>query len=130
MINKYMKQLYKEVEQVRRKLLSGKMKYFESFGKAMSYTVVLKDGSFFEIALGTKTVPKVRKKSIAYINKKLMYDSLDREYKLGYRGIIDTDNGLVRFTKTDTYAMSDYVIDRLNKHRYDVFRNIDTGSWD
>lgn len=130
MINKYMKQLYKEVEQVRRKLLSGKMKYFESFGKAMSYTVVLKDGSFFEIALGTNTVPKVRKKSIAYINKKLMYDSLDMEYKLGYRDIIDTDNGLVRFTKTDTYAMSDYVIDRLNKHKYDVFRNIDTGAWD
>lgn len=133
MINKYMKQLYKEVEQIRRKLISGKMKYFgkkDDFAKAFRYTVLLKDGSYFYIDLGTNNIPKIKKKSVAYIIKQISYCSLDKEYNLGYEDFIDTDSGFVRFTKDTKEKSSDYKLTKFKKYKCDYNKNIYTGEWD
>ena len=134
MINKYMKQLYKEVEQIRRKLISGKMKYFgknkKDFANAFRYVVLLKDGSYFYIDLGTKNIPKIKKKSVAYISKQISYCSLDREYVLGYKDFIDTDNGFVRFTKEMEHNGSDYETEKFKQYKCDYNKNIYTGEWD
>ena len=134
MVKKYMNQLYKEVEQIRRKLISGKMKYFgnktKEFANAFRYTIFLKDGSYFYIDLGTNNIPKIRKKSVAYILKQISYCSLDKEYYLGYEDYIDTDNGFIRFTKDMKCCGYDYELDKFKKYKCDYNKNIYTGEWD
>ena len=127
MIKKYMNQLYNEVEQIRRKLVSGKMRYFgdKDFGDANNYTVFLKNGCYFHINMGTNDIPKLRKKDIAYIVK--LCNFTDSNKCLYY---IDTDCGRYKYTKEQRYASCNYLTNRKEKYNIDWMNLIDTGDWD
>ena len=71
MIKKYMNQLYKEFVQIRRKIDGGHMKYFgqKDYLNAFEYLIILKNGSYFRITLGTRFIPNIKKKDIAFAHQ-------------------------------------------------------------
>ena len=132
MIKKHMKELYKEIEQIRRKLDGGHMKYFgcRDFGNALCYTVVLKNGSYFYITLGTKYIPNIKKKDIAFIGKQTCADSLSQSWEK-WIDYFDSNRGRTRYDWFNCY-------EPINKFETSVFKQynvnhnneIDTGAWD
>ena len=132
MIKKYMNQLYKEVEQLRRKLISGKMKYFahkKEFANANNYVVLLKNGSYFYINIGTNNIPKLHKKDIAYIYKEFNIDF--NSGRIHIRECLDSDSGRIVFdSNIDRYARPNYVSSKYKKYNIDLNSEIDTGCFD
>lgn len=132
MIKKYMNQLYNEIEQIRRRLISGKMRYFgdRDFGNASKYTVYLKDGSFFVINIGAYNIPKLRKKDIAFINKLINYDSNDTNWKYNCRDCVNSDVGFIRYDDNAPINNCRYEVEKAEKYKIDFDKEIDVGSWD
>jgi hypothetical protein len=126
-----MNQLYKEIEQIRRKLVSNKWKYFgdKEFGNADNYTIILKNGNYYTIGLGTNNIPKVKKKDILYIRKKIMYNSNDKNFRYGVHDFIDTNIGFIRYSETDIYKPYNYLSYVFEKYHIDYDNCIDTGTW-
>ena len=58
MIKKYMNQLYNEVMWYKKKIDSGKLKYFgkRDIGDDNCFIVILKDGSYFYVTIGTNNI--------------------------------------------------------------------------
>lgn len=132
MIKKYMNQLYKEIEQIRRKIDSGHLRYFgyREFLNANNYTVILKDGSYFYINIGTKYVPKLRKKDIAFISKQCSVSSLDTNWGKWVE-YIDSDRGRTRYNwGTGYYEYDGFEKTMFEKYKVDLYREVDTGAWD
>ena len=121
MIKKYMNQLYKELIWYKKKIDSGKLQYFgkRDIGNANCFEVLLKDGSYLYINIGTNNIPNIRKKDIAYINKRI-----DIHY------FCDSDNGFTRFTDTDRYCYCREIERARRRYKTDWEKEIDTGSWD
>lgn len=119
MINKYMKILYNEVETIRSRLLSEKTYFGDCHIKnpysAISYIIILKDGTGFSISLGTSCVPKVHKRDIAYICKKCTNSNYSKDRYM------DSDIGY--YVKTQQ-QQSDYLISKMNKYKYDSTKEI------
>ena len=117
MIKKNMNILYNEVESIRRKLVRS-LKYFGHNNyryDVCQYSVFLKNGKYFTVALGTKNIPKVRKKDIAYI------------LKTSVTGYFDSDRGSFKFSE----MTPEYNFNKFVKYDIDINRGmIDTGEWD
>lgn len=132
MIKKYMNQLYKEIEQIRRKIDGGHLKYFgcKDFGNALCYTVVLKNGSYFYITLGTKYIPNIKKKDIAFILKEQEVNSLMPNWGKWFDSV-DTDRGRTRHKWSNgNTELQDFEKLMFKKYRVNVYKEVDTGSWD
>ena len=132
MIKKYMKELYKEVEQIRRKLNGGHMKYFgcKDFGKALCYTVILKNGSYFYITLGTKYIPNIKKKDMVFIGVQICSDSLSQSCEK-WIDYVDSDRGRTRYKWFNCYeAITEFERSVFKKYNVDHNNEIDTGAWD
>lgn len=130
MIKKYMNQLYKEIEQIRKKIDSGKLKYFcqKNYTDGDKYTVFLKDRSYFIIDLGTNHIPKLKKKDIAYIQKKIKRNFSGNGSEFYDRDFIDSDIGFFRVN--DWKEIYDIADTKRIKYHIDVNNQIDTGEWD
>lgn len=132
MIKKYMKELYEEVEQIRRKLDGGHMKYFgcKDFGNASCYTVILKNGTYFAIALGTKFVPPFKKSDVIFISKQVSSNSLSENWGKWVE-YVDTERGRTRYDWSTAYSCVDkYETSIFNKYKIDFDNELDTGWWD
>ena len=130
MIKKYMNQLYKELMWYKKKIDSGKLQYFgkKDIGDANCFTVILKDGSYFHINIGTNNIPDVPKKNIAYIFKEL--HRRDERLNKWYLDSVDSDRGYFCYSDTDIYGQSDYLVDKKKKYRIDYGKEFDTEHWD
>ena len=132
MIKKYMNQLYKEVIQIQRKIDGGHLVCFghHKFGDAQDYYVILKDGSYFYINIGSKYIPKIRKKDVAFIGKQITCDSLDERWGK-YVDYVDSDRGRTRYAWLESVrGISSYKETVHKKYNEDPFKEIDTGYWD
>ena len=130
MIKKYMNQLYKEVMWYKKKIDSGKLKYFgkHNIGDANGFIVILKDGSYFYVTIGATNIPNMKKKNIAYIFKELhRYDD-----KIGkwYKDSVDSDRGYYCYRDNERYGQRDYIYEKIKKYNTDRSLEIDTGCWD
>ena len=115
MIKKNMNILYKEITSIKRKLVRN-LKFFGAGNYRNDvdrYTVFLKNGSYFDIFLGTNNIPDFRKKDVAYI------------CKYSGRRVFDTDKG--SFTVSELVPTK---ISKFEKYGIDVNNRIDTGEWD
>lgn len=129
MIKRELNELYKELISIQRKLDGGHMKYYgdKPFGNGMSYHVYLKDGRYFTIFLGSKFVPRFKKRDVLYIVKAF---STYREDECNYR----TYRTLVQDTEAGRHHGS--VVDAINKavKRYNIdtslCNEINTEYWD
>ena len=131
MIKKYMTQLYKEIMWYKKLLETEKLKYYGDRitpGNATNYTVLLKDGSYFYINIGTNRIPDIKKKDIAFIHKHIWDTSFEYAWQFHYT--LDSDRGYYRYPKEDRYGESDYIICKEKKYKTDNYKNIDTGEWD
>ena len=130
MIKKYMNQLYKEIEQIRRKIDGGKFRYFgqKDYMDASTYHVFLRDGKWFKIGLGTTIIPRCKKKDIVFIEKHICRDSNDTNWKYT-RDYVDSDRGFVRYSGDVTENMY-YFLDRLDKYKINLTDEIETCYWD
>lgn len=129
MIKKYMTQLYKEIMWYKKKIDTGKIRYFcdKNEGNADEYIVYLKDGSYFYIAIGSKYIPNIPKKKIAYIYKRIC-----RQFEKGSEHIsyfVDSDKGFFSYKGT-IWCDTDYIVTKEEKYRIDHTKEIDTGYWD
>lgn len=132
MIKKYMNQLYKEIEQIRRKIDGGHLKYFghREFLNANSYVVILKNGSYFYINIGTKYIPKLKKKDIAFISKQYSVSSIDPNWGR-WMEYTDSNRGCTRYDWTTGHHEYDrFEHDMFEKYKVDLYKEIDTGAWD
>lgn len=132
MIKKYMNQLYDEVVRVKRKIDGGKLSYFgdRDFGDAHRYTVVLKDGSYFYITLGTRYIPNIKKKDIAFILKEQEVTSLMPNWGKWFDSV-DTDRGRTRYEwSTGGTKLQEFEDLKFKKYHVDVYKEFDTGAWD
>lgn len=130
MIKKYRDQLYKELMWYKKKIESGKLKYFgkKDIGDANSFEVIMKDGSYFYVSKGTDKIPNIRKKDIAFIHKDMhRYDNRLRKW---YRDSMDSDRGYYCYDKEDRYGMSNYLVTKHKKYKMVYYLTIDTGCWD
>lgn len=130
MIKKYMNQLYKEIEQIRRKIDSGKLKYFcqKDYTDGDKYTIFLRDGSYFNIDLGSNNIPKLRKRDIVYIQKKIRRKFSGKEREFCERDYFDSDTGFFRIG--DTLEIYDITNEKRTRYNIDYSKQIDTGEWD
>lgn len=130
MIKKYMNQLYKEIEQIRRKIDGGKFRYFgqKDYMDASNYYVFLRNGKWFKIELGTTIIPKTKKKDVVFIQKHICRDSNDKNWKYT-RDYVDSDRGFVRYSGGVT-ENTDYFLDRANKYKINLVDEIETCYWD
>ena len=130
MIKKYMNQLYKEIEQIRRKIDGGKFRYFgqKDYMDASTYYVFLRNGQWFKIELGTTIIPKTKKKDVVFIQKHICRDSNDKNWKYT-RDYVDSDRGFVRYSGAVTENI-DYFLDRANKYKINLVDEIETCYWD
>lgn len=132
MIKKQFNQLYAEVTQIRRKLDNGKLKYFgkKDFGNAESYTVMLKDGSYFFVSLGSTTIPEFRKKDVAFIGKMHICDSTMPNWG-SFVDYTDSDRGTTRYSwDTAHIEIRDFENTRFRKYRISIYSEKYTGAWD
>lgn len=129
MIKKYMNQLYKELMWYKKKIDTGKLTYFgkKNIGDANCFTVILKDGSYFYVTIGTKYIPNVKKKDISFIFKEL--HRYDNRLRVWYMDSMDSDRGYYCFSGEDRYAQSKYESDKMNQYKA-CGQEIDTGYWD
>lgn len=127
MVKKYMNQLYKEIEHIRRMLTHDNVRYFDGFGNVMSFTVILKDGSYFYIGIGTKEIPKIKKKDIAFIEKELFYDPTEQNNKYNNKDYFTSDNGFCRFFDSSDHIK--YHREKIEKYKMNYDKFIDTGCW-
>lgn len=129
MIKKYMNQLYNEVEQIRRKIDSGKLKYFGSkdYMDASTYYVFLKNGCWFKIELGTMFIPTFKKKDVVFIQKHICRNSTDTNWKYD-RDYVDSDRGFVRYNGNGIDNV-DYIMNMMEKYKINLVNELDTGEW-
>ena len=130
MIKKYMNQLYKEIEQIRRKIDGGKFRYFgqKDYMDASAYYVFLRNGKWFKIELGTTIIPKTKKKDVVFIQKHICRDSNDKNWKYT-RDFVDSDRGFVRYSGK-IIENAGYFLDRANKYKINLADEIETCYWD
>ena len=130
MIKKEFNKLYKEIEQIRRKIDSGKLNYFgaKDYMDASTYYVFLKNGKFFRITLGTRIIPACKKKDIVFIQKHICRNSTDTNWKYN-RDYVDSDRGFVRYSGKLT-ENSDYILERSVRYGINLADEIETGYWD
>ena len=130
MIKKEFNKLYKEIEQIRRKIDSGKLKYFgeKNYMNASTYYVFLKNGYWFKIELGTKIIPTFNKNDVVFIQKHILRDSTDTNWKYT-RDYVDSDRGFVRYSGCIKDNI-DYFLDRANKYKINLVDEIETYYWD
>lgn len=129
MIKKYMNQLYKELMWYKKKIDTGKLTYFgkKNIGDANCFTVILKDGSYFYVTIGTKYIPNVKKNDISFIFKEL--HRYDNRLRVWYMDSVDSDRGYYCYIGEDKYAQSNYESNKMKQ--YKAFgQEIDTGYWD
>lgn len=129
MIKKYMNQLYKELMWYKKKIDTGKLTYFgkKNIGDANCFTVILKDGSYFYVNIGTKYIPDVKKKDISFIFKEL--HRYDNRLRVWYMDSVDSDRGYYCYSTEDKYVQSNYESNKMKQ--YEAFeQEIDTGYWD
>ena len=132
MIKRYMNELYKEIIRVKRKIDGGHLQYFghRDFGNAMEYYVVLKDGSYFFISIGSKYIPNIRKKDIAFIGKQVDCNSLDERWGK-WVDYVDSDRGRVRYVwNTAIRDLGIYQTNVAIKYKQNPYKEIETGYWD
>lgn len=130
MLKKYMNQLYNEVMWYKKKIDSGKLKYFgkKNIGDANCFTVLLKDGSYFYVNIGTTNIPDVKKRDIAYIFKELhRYDGKIHKW---YMDSVDSDRGYYCYSEENRYGQSNYEQEKIKKYKIDYNCEINTGCWD
>lgn len=129
MIKKYMNQLYTEIEQIRRKIDSGKLKYFgaKDYMDASTYYVFLKNGCWFKITLGTMSIPNFKKKDVVFIQKHICRNSTDTNWKYSH-DYVDSDRGFVRYDVNGIDNV-DYIMNRMEKYKINLLNEIDTGEW-
>lgn len=129
MVKKYMNQLYNEVEQIRRKIDSGKLKYFgeKEYMDASTYYVFLKNGCWFKITLGTMSIPAFKKKDVVFIQKHICRNSTDTNWKYSH-DYVDSDRGFVRYNGNGIHNV-DYIMNRMEKYKINLLNEIDTGEW-
>lgn len=130
MIKKEFNKLYKEIEQIRRKIDSGKLKYFgeKNYMNASPYYVFLRNGKWFKIELGTKIIPTFNKNDVVFIQKHILRDSTDTNWKYTH-DYVDSDRGFVRYSGCITDNI-DYFLDRANKYKINLVDEIETYYWD
>lgn len=132
MIKKYMKTLYKEVIQIKRKIDGGHLPYFgcRDYLSAFDYFVILKNGSYFWITLGTKYIPKFKKKDVAFIGKMTSCTSLSENWNK-WIDYIDSDRGRTRYAWDNHFqVISEFETNTGIKYKIDVLSELDTGAWD
>ena len=132
MIKKYMNQLYKEFVQIRRKIDGGHMKYFgqKDYLNAFEYLIILKNGSYFRITLGTRFIPNIKKKDIAFIGKQMLCTSISKNWN-NYIEYFDSDRGRTRYEwYKHNQNISKFEYATGNKYRIDIHSELDTGAWD
>ncbi len=124
-----MNQLYTEIEQIRRKIDSGKLKYFgaKEYMDASTYYVFLKNGCWFKIELGTMSIPSFKKKDVVFIQKHICRSSTDTNWKYSH-DYVDSDRGLVRYDRNGIHN-ADYILNRMEKYKINLLNEIDTGEW-
>ena len=129
-----MNQLYNEIIQIKRRLMTGKMKYFgeKYFGDASCYTVMLKNGSYFHIDLGTDYIPKFSKKDVLFIFKEFSRRSNTDSFKYGWRDFQDSDRGRTRayINKSSEHTYNNermYVSSVMKKNNISYNNEIFTG---
>ena len=129
MIKKYMNQLYTEIEQIRRKIDSGKLKYFgaKDYMDASTYYVFLKNGYWFKIELGTMSIPTFKKKDVVFIQKHLWRDSTDTNWNYS-NDYMDSDRGFVRYY-CNGISNTVYMMNMMEKYKINLMKEIDTGYW-
>jgi hypothetical protein len=130
MIKKYMNQLYKEIEQIRRKIDSGKLRYFgdKDYGNAMKYAVLMKDSSYFYVCFGTRKIPKVNKRDIVFIEKMIDYRLSGSNIEQSNCEYLDSDRGFYRYNDYRDYK--NYLYDKMIKYRVDFDKEIFTDYFD
>lgn len=129
MIKKYMNKLYKELMWYKKKIDTGKLTYFgkKNIGDANCFTVILKDGSYFYVTIGTKYIPNVKKNDISFIFKEL--HRYDNRLRVWYMDSVDSDRGYYCYRGEDKYAQSNYESNKMKQ--YKAFgQEIDTSYWD
>lgn len=124
-----MNRLYTEIEQIRRKIDSGKLKYFgeKDYMDASTYYVFLKNGCWFKITLGTMSIPNFKKKDVVFIQKHICRNSTDTNWKYSY-DYVDSDRGFVRYNENGIHNV-DYIMNRMEKYKINLLNEIDTGEW-
>jgi hypothetical protein len=125
-----MNQLYKEIMWYKKKIDNGKLQYFgkKDIGDTNCFTVILKDGSYFYINIGTDKIPYVQKRQVAYIFKEL--HRRDDRLNKWYLDSIDSDRGYYCYKKEDIYGQSNYVTEKMKYYKVDYNKEYDTGCWD
>ena len=132
MIRKYMNELHKEVVQIKRKIDGGHLSYFghRDYLNAFKYLVILKNGSYFWITLGTKYIPNIKKKDVAFIGKQISCTSLDDSWNK-WIDYVDSDNGRTRYEWCDHWQLlANFEECALLKYKVSRFSELDTGAWD
>lgn len=130
MIKKYMNQLYKEIMWYKKKIDNGKLRYFgkKNIGDANWFTVILKDGSYFNINIGTNIIPDISKKDIVYIFKAL--HRRNNHLNKWYKDSFDSDRGYYCYKEEDRYGQSNYILKKYEQYKLDYNKEFDTGCWD
>lgn len=130
MIKKYKDQLYNELMWYKKKIESSKLKYFgkKDIGDANCFTVILKDGSYFYVNIGTNYIPDIKKKDIAFIFKEL--HRFDNKLRVWYLDSVDSDRGYYCYAKNDRYGQSNYELNKMKQYKTDIDKEINTGCWD
>ena len=124
-----MNKLYKELMWYKKKIDTGKLTYFgkKNIGDANCFTVILKDGSYFYVTIGTKYIPNVKKNDISFIFKEL--HRYDNRLRVWYMDSVDSDRGYYCYRGEDKYAQSNYESNKMKQ--YKAFgQEIDTSYWD
>ena len=126
MIKKNMNTLFNEIVRIKRKIDGGHMKYYgeKQYGDSNGYCVLLKSGEWFMIQLGTKIIPNIHKRDVAYIMKTFSAKSTDKTgYDRARKYAFDTDSGWIPITRLA-------ILNKTTKYKTDLQREINTEYWD